>query len=339
MSEQPEEDMVWAFASEWPRVAGIDLRPLALWFIALLIPYVWIVALVVTIFFIMANMRDENPGYLVRRIQMSSKFSTPIWRRNYAFIAVLAACLGFGAPADVSAEFVIVDGQGGAWEKVETRHTMAEKGSGAGQYYENPIVAGGSDNVPLSIALQQILPEGWSVFYGDDRLKDVPVTWKGGVSLVDVLANLAQDHGLDLEADFDRQRVYAAVARAGGRLRLAGKYASSLKPGELEIWKINRGEVLTGAVQRWAERAGYTLVWELPEDYRIVADATFTGTFRDAVQGLANSYQQQGAMKTVEWVFKRKNKVLVVRKFDSRIVAPVIGGEAGATAENSGEAK
>lgn len=337
MSDLQEEDVVWAFASEWPRVAGLDFRPLALWFLALLVPYVWIVALVVTILFIMANMRDENPGYMVRRIQMSSKFSTPIWRRNYAVIAMLAAGLAIMAPQEASAEFVIVDGQGGAWDKVKTTHTADEKGSGAAQYYENPIVEGGSEDIPLSIALQQILPEGWSVFYGDDRLKDVPVTWTGGMSLVDVLANLAQDHGLDLEADFDRERIYAGVARNGGRLRLAGKYASSLKPGEQEIWKINRGELLTMSVQRWAERAGYTLVWELPEDYRVVADATFTGTFRDAVTRLAESYRQQGALKTVEWVFKRGNKVLVVRKFDPRIAAPVISEST--AADEDGEEK
>ncbi|WP_229146226.1 TcpQ domain-containing protein [Alcanivorax sp. 1008] len=313
----------------------MDFRPLALWFLALLVPYVWIVALLVTILFIIANMRDENPGYLVRRIQMSSKFSTPLWRRNYAIVALLASGIGAGTMQEASAEFVIIDGQGGAWEQVETRHTTAEKGSDASRYYENPLVEGGSEGVPLSIALQQVLPAGWSVFYGDDRLKDVPVSWAGGMSLVDVLANLAQDHGLDLEADFDRERLYAAVARDGGRLRLAGKYASSLKPGEKEIWKIARGELLTGSIQRWAERASYTLVWELAEDYRVVADATFTGTFRDAIDHLARSYRQQGAMKTVEWVFKRGNKVLVVRHFDPRIAAPVAIEDA--AQEKSGE--
>lgn len=58
-----------------------------------------------------------------------------------------------------------------------------------------------------------------------------------------------------------------------------------------QFWNIKSGETIRSAVQEWAQRAGWHLVWQLEdrEDFRFLAGNRFSGDFKSAVYGLFNS--------------------------------------------------
>lgn len=95
------------------------------------------------------------------------------------------------------------------------------------------------------------------------------------------------------------------------------------EPAELqaEAYFLRKGPSLRDQVDDWAQRAGWSLVWELPYDYRVVVDAGFHGPIFDAVATLVKSYERAGEMRDVEWVFNDGNKVIVVRPVDRFIKA------------------
>jgi len=82
-------------------------------------------------------------------------------------------------------------------------------------------------------------------------------------------------------------------------------------PGVRETprWAIRTGDVtLRAALARWAEQAGWQLLWEVPVDYAVDADSVVDGTFEQAVAQVASS--MQGAEMPLRVIFYNGNKVL-----------------------------
>lgn len=59
-------------------------------------------------------------------------------------------------------------------------------------------------------------------------------------------------------------------------------------------WELRPGIFLRAALQEWANEAGWSLVWAMPErdDFRIDSGNRFTGDFKDAVVGLFDALPQ-----------------------------------------------
>jgi hypothetical protein len=82
-------------------------------------------------------------------------------------------------------------------------------------------------------------------------------------------------------------------------------------------WEIIPADkTLNTAMARWAEAAGWQLLWELPVDYAVETRSTVSGTFEQAVEAVAKS--MDAAHVPMQAIFYNGNKVL-------RIVAK--GGE------------
>jgi hypothetical protein len=74
-------------------------------------------------------------------------------------------------------------------------------------------------------------------------------------------------------------------------------------------WLLNVADgTLKGAMRRWADAAGWQLVWELPADYPITAYAEVPGDFEAAVATVARSLEH--ADTPMKAIFYRGNKVL-----------------------------
>jgi hypothetical protein len=81
---------------------------------------------------------------------------------------------------------------------------------------------------------------------------------------------------------------------------------------QLDNWEISRADItISRALRRWGERAGYQVVWASPKDFPILASATFTGDFQDALRGVVESLAQSES--PVMAVYYLNNVVQIVR--------------------------
>jgi hypothetical protein len=76
-------------------------------------------------------------------------------------------------------------------------------------------------------------------------------------------------------------------------------------------WEIAPADRTLGtALARWAVRAGWQLVWELPVDYAVDARTQLSGSFEEAVAVVAKG--MEGAEMPLKAIFYAGNKVLRV---------------------------
>jgi hypothetical protein len=79
-----------------------------------------------------------------------------------------------------------------------------------------------------------------------------------------------------------------------------------------DSWEISRTDItISRALKRWGERAGYQVIWSSPKDFPIMATATFTGDFQEALRGVVESLAQSES--PVMAVYYLNNVVQIVR--------------------------
>lgn len=76
-------------------------------------------------------------------------------------------------------------------------------------------------------------------------------------------------------------------------------------------WSISeRDRTLRTALERWAQAAGWRLLWELGVDYRLEAPSTIDGTFEEAISAVVANMER--AEVPPRAIFYRGNQVLRV---------------------------
>ena len=88
----------------------------------------------------------------------------------------------------------------------------------------------------------------------------------------------------------------------------AGSY--SVPAAEVSrTWRLEVSDrTVKTALSRWAKEAGWQLVWEVPVDFGIDADATITGTFDDALHAVVHALDKSDT--PIQAILYRGNKVL-----------------------------
>ena len=84
-------------------------------------------------------------------------------------------------------------------------------------------------------------------------------------------------------------------------------------------WDVRSGETLSQLLHRWADDAGYTIVYQANTDFVIQADVIIRGTFAEATGQVVESFANANPPIAAEYFFG--NKVIVVRSasdFDGR---------------------
>ncbi|MBO4301487.1 MAG: toxin co-regulated pilus biosynthesis Q family protein [Desulfovibrio sp.] len=83
-------------------------------------------------------------------------------------------------------------------------------------------------------------------------------------------------------------------------------------PTENQVWTMTSG-LLRSQVERWAQLAGYLLIWKVSRDYYLQSPVEFTGTFQTALTKLFTGMQQRGnALRAI--IYKGNNVVLVTEE-------------------------
>ncbi len=212
------------------------------------------------------------------------------------------------------------------------------------------IVEGFGTEVPLVIALRQIVPSGLQVAFGDAVDLGSPVTWQGGMSWRTVLVNTISPLGLVASQTGDVvfvQRNIPGVEVANvivadplpppptatapapiAPMPLADAAAGIGLPPlpempdmpmvELEPmfdpdtgpWLVEQGRTLKQVLQDWSETAEWTMVWNSERDYVMQSSTEFAGDFPTAASELLRVFAD--ADPSVAATFYR-NRTLVVQ--------------------------
>jgi hypothetical protein len=84
-------------------------------------------------------------------------------------------------------------------------------------------------------------------------------------------------------------------------------------------WAVHRGETLSQMLHRWADDAGFTIVYQADIDYVLQADVVIRGTFSEAAGQVIESFANASPPISADYYLG--NKVIVVRssgEFDGR---------------------
>jgi hypothetical protein len=90
---------------------------------------------------------------------------------------------------------------------------------------------------------------------------------------------------------------------------VAAAAAVPLGPSPIVKWDIRPGDkTLNGALARWAQNAGWQLVWEVPVDYAVEAETSIPGTFEHAIETVTKSMET--AEIPLKAIFYKGNSVI-----------------------------
>jgi hypothetical protein len=200
-------------------------------------------------------------------------------------------------------------------------------------------VRGFGRDVPLSFAVRQVVPDGWSVTFGVGVDTNQHVNWKSASDWRAVIEEMAGRKGLVVSYDVDHRTLRLTrpddprpiasdpmrSSRGGfvmvpyhGAQPVEGVAYTSAEGGTAignGMWRADKDQPLRSVLQEWAARSGWSLVWNAGFEYRLQAGAVFTGDFVQAAGDLVKSLQN--ARPAVTATFYKGNRVLVVANDDA----------------------
>ena len=188
------------------------------------------------------------------------------------------------------------------------------------------VVRGFASQIPLVLALRQVLPAGYGFSLDQDVDMDVLVSYKGGKPWRETLGGMLDSVGLvshEQGTSVAIGHVSVGVVTAPPRVVVkpmaeapalvvssvpvavvpAFNNRSSFSvvpamPSDVPVvdggsggWTVQRGDTLRKALTEWCQRSGVELQWLAEYDYPIEASAHFSGGFEDALRGLLAGFE------------------------------------------------
>jgi hypothetical protein len=174
------------------------------------------------------------------------------------------------------------------------------------------VVNGFGHDIPLSIAVKQIVPSSVHVNFDNSVDQSMMVTWHGGKSWQEVLADAIRPNSLFISENAPSSIVISAMRPApamaagfGAQTVIPGPVPGylnnpansfapqistlqpvALPPIEIPTWTAKSSDTLHQALEAWCKRANVTLKWDSEFDYPIETDVSLTGDFETSVRTL-----------------------------------------------------
>ncbi len=183
------------------------------------------------------------------------------------------------------------------------------------------IIQGFANNVPLAVALRQILPPGYGFSIDQDVDLGTLVSFQGGKPWRETLTNMLQPAGLAMH----EQDQMVSIGHAGAVMAAAAAPSAPMPPETpplapepmmapapmeqaglavpvtaTETWSAERNMTLHKVLESWAHRAGVEFDWLSEYDYPLQASVSFTGTFEEAVRALLAGFQSASPQPIAE---------------------------------------
>ncbi|MBU2765595.1 hypothetical protein HAP94_05145 [Acidithiobacillus ferrivorans] len=202
----------------------------------------------------------------------------------------------------------------------------------------------------LREVLQEALPTGWSLYTKPGVVLDIPVQITSHLHSemwIKVLHDLLQKSGLHGAVWWNQQVVTLWTApvtphpveaskpldlkgflktHMGGlpistqsaaysqdtALPLPAPLLAGITPlqGATPVFLLNQGDLILTDLQKWAKQSGWTVVWQVPEDWQVPNTTTFRGDFQKSVSQVIQALSANGA--NVHAVFHTANNTVVI---------------------------
>ena len=128
--------------------------------------------------------------------------------------------------------------------------------------------------VPKKYSVQTVEVEAWM---------RTPVSWTGKKEWITVLKEVMTSVP-QVNVDIDVAGKTVTLRKKAGAVSHA---VSSPVITESRIWTVRTTDkTIRRTLMRWGKEAGYNVVWDVMQDINIDAEATFSGTFEDAVRAV-----------------------------------------------------
>ena len=89
-----------------------------------------------------------------------------------------------------------------------------------------------------------------------------------------------------------------------------GDRAQPVLLGLTPVFLLNQGDLILTDLQKWAKQSGWTVIWQVPEDWQVPNTTTFSGNFQKAVTQVIQALSANGA--NVHAVFHTANNTVVI---------------------------
>lgn len=176
----------------------------------------------------------------------------------------------------------------------------------------NAVVQGFGKEIPLALALRDIVPSSYTYAFGSGDMASVKISWRGGKAWQDVLAAALAPQNLQASISGNTVTIIRGMAAvpAAPIKHLAiedypietGKTAMSVQdPASLPVidlsavksWEARPGMTLRSTLESWSKAANVELSWSTAYDYPVNTAFHFNGTFHQAIDALIASYHTE----------------------------------------------
>jgi Toxin co-regulated pilus biosynthesis protein Q len=184
---------------------------------------------------------------------------------------------------------------------------------------EGAVVEGFGKDIPLAIALRDIVPSHYAYVFSPRDIAGVKISWRGGKPWLEVLDNALAQQNLEAVINgnnltiFNRQAEVLPVMEAPAQspnanpLPLVEEEPIVAQPPAVKAqeeaikipvvdmkrhqkWSARPGATLRQTLESWAKSAGTELNWSTPYDYPVNNAFYFEGNFSEAVESLLSTY-------------------------------------------------
>ena len=308
-------DFEWNKAVKWPKLFIFDgrtfpfllLAAFASWFI-----YVW---LLLVILFIFAGINGVPISMYLRKVKMKilgkKMDGYPIHKQHG-----LKYSIGVLLFSSIAAGSIYSEKSYASFEVVDSLHYGIDWRMGEPGTTTNDFVEGFANDIPLELALQQIVPQDWVLLFTDDVRKNELVSWHGGMPWAKVLKQLADNNSLNFEIHTTTNRILIEKDKGslGSVTFKTGVNDSKKFTMESKVWRLERGQYLSQALRDWAQSVGWDVEWSLDKDFIVEQPIQYSGSLINAVKDLIKSYRNQRVMLRVQATEHYSNHVIHIHQ-------------------------
>lgn len=164
-------------------------------------------------------------------------------------------------------------------------------------------VEGFGKDIPLAVAMRQVVPPAYSLSFAPGLDQGKPVSWNGGRPWTDVVNDMLNNR--KLHANLNGNTILISEGM-GAALTLPASEAPAMvgeniawlqdsPAGIIDMtrqskWEAAAGQSLHDTLESWSRKANVELAWQGGRDLPISSAFTYEGTFDQAVDSLLSLY-------------------------------------------------
>lgn len=176
----------------------------------------------------------------------------------------------------------------------------------------SPVMYGAIDgfgkNIPLSLALEQVVPKDYTLVYAAKPDLNTIVSWTGGRSWNAVLSDMLYAHGFRAVITDKTVKIVSASSVPEEKVvpTKPVKEAAVTTPApkapattatfdatKVDIFSARAGESVQDVLAKWTAQSNVQLYWQADQTYTLKQPVSFNSTFPRAVEQLLNIFHDQ----------------------------------------------